>query len=98
MRILKSLYLSIPIRLAFSLIENFELFVGGSFSLLLKGDINTTYPYVDERIVENNISYYNQFFISIQGGISYKIVEKLKISASYDQYSITDMIELNKIY
>ena len=77
--------------------KNIQLSLGLINSLLLYSKINTSYPYVDNRILQDNISTVNKFLFSIQGGISYKVAKRLGVFFNY-QYTISNMIELNSRY
>lgn len=92
-----TIYLSIPVKVGFSLHKNIQLSLGLVNSFLLYSKINTTYPYTDDRILKNNISKVNKYMFSIQSGLAFKVSKKLGILVNY-QRSISDMIELNSRY
>ena len=90
-------YISIPVKIGFSVNKKIQLSLGIINSFLLYSNISTSYPYTDDRIIENNISTVNKYMFSIQGGISYKPAKRMSIFLNY-QRSLSDMIELNSRY
>jgi len=94
---LKSTYISIPIKIGLLLNERTQLAFGIINSILLSSNISTTYPYIEDRIIENNISSFNKYVFSIQGSFSYNIAKNLRFLISY-QRSLSNMVNMNDIY
>jgi len=95
---IKSVYLSIPMRLGYALLrEDLELIVGGTASILIYSNIKKEFPYTYEGIFDNKISSINRFSFSINAGVSYYVSRKMYISLYY-HYSLTNTIEIYKRY
>jgi len=91
------IYISIPLKIGYSVTKIIQFNLGVINSLLIYSNINTTYPFTDNRILKDNISTVNKYLFSVEGGISFKVAKWTHLFLNY-QRSITDIIDLNSRY
>jgi hypothetical protein len=90
-------YFLVPLNIGFEISKKTQVTFGILNSLLLYSYVDTKYPYSDDRIIKNNISFVNKYVNYVQGGFSYKVGKRISLGFKY-QRSLLDLIDLNKEY